>query len=205
METVYSTQSPIKPVPEDKYKILSCYQRFNLFYSAESKISKVLSITMSIFTNLLGLLVVGQVLLRYVFHSPWLGVEELSPFFALWAYFLGTAYSVRVRDHIGGGIISLICKNIATLKIIRLLGSIICFITISIFAYYAYNNMAINYNLGRLSIYMRWSKWLWDGSIVVGFIISTVYFLLQTVLELLDILCLRNAKNVIWVDKEADK
>lgn len=205
MTNIYSTKLPIKPVPCEEEKKMSCYDRFLGFYKIENKLSSLLNLLMSIFINALGFLVVTQVFLRYVFKSPKVGIEELTPLLALWSYFLGVIYSVRVRDHIGGGMLTLVCNNIKIIKIIRLIGSIMCFISISVFAYYAYNNMAMNYEIGRLSTYMRWPKWFWDFSVVFGFVFSAFYFVLQTMLEIIDISNVFKSENVIFIEEEGEK
>jgi TRAP-type C4-dicarboxylate transport system permease small subunit len=201
MTNIYSTRSPIKPVPTENEEIISCYKYFNCFYRVEKMFSYSLGIIMSLFTNALGLLVVAQVILRYVFKSPKVGIEELTPLLALWAYFLGVVYSVRIRDHIGGGILSLVCKNVTVLKTIRLIGSILCFVSISVFAYYAYRNMAMNFGIGRLSIYMRWPKWFWDFSVVFGFTLSSLYFIFQTILEAIDLFYVTKNKGVTFIEE----
>ena len=163
MHAAISSRLPIRAVA-DEGKQLSCHKYFSVFYKFECYFATIIAIIMSVFTVALGFLIVAQVLLRYVFTSPWLGIEELSPLFALWAYFLGAAFCVRIRDHIGGGMLTLFFKNTYLIKVIRLIGSLVCFITITLFAYYAYTNMMANLNIGRLSIYMRWPKWWWDAS-----------------------------------------
>lgn len=85
MTNIYSTRSPIKPVPTENEEIISCYKYFNCFYRVEKMFSYSLGIIMSLFTNALGLLVVAQVILRYVFKSPKVGIEELTPLLALCA------------------------------------------------------------------------------------------------------------------------
>ena len=201
MTNIYSTKLPIKPVPNKEEKKISCYKYFVGFYNIENKLSIVINLLMSLLINALGFLVVTQVFLRYVFKSPKVGIEELTPLLALWTYFLGVIYSVRVRDHIGGGMLTLICHNIKIIKVIRLIGSILCFISISIFAYYSFNNMAINFGIGRLSTYMRWPKWFWDFSVVFGFVLSTLYFALQTILEIIDVFNVFTNENVTFIEE----
>ncbi len=201
MTNIFSTKLPIKPIPNEEEKVISCYKHFIVLFKIENKLSSIINLFMSFFTNALGMLVVTQVFLRYVFKSPKVGIEELTPLLALWAYFLGVIYSVRIRDHIGGGILTLVCKNIKIIKTIRLVGSILCFVSISIFAYYSYHNMAINFEIGRLSTYMRWPKWLWDFSVVFGFSVSALYFVLQTVLEVIDLLNVVKNKDVTFIEE----
>ena len=92
-------------------------------------------------------------------------------------------------------------KNVTVLKTIRLIGSILCFVSISVFAYYAYRNMAMNFGIGRLSIYMRWPKWFWDFSVVLGFSLSSLYFIFQTILEAIDLFYVTKNKGVTFIEE----
>ena len=82
----------------------------------------------------LAFLMFAQVIMRYVLESPFTGIEEASILLAVWIYFLGMGYATREREHIHGGIVSLVVKDPFKVKIIRFFGSITCMIAAIIFA-----------------------------------------------------------------------
>lgn len=49
----------------------------------------------------LVVVVFTQVLLRYVFQSPWIWAEDVTTFSFIWLAFLGTSLGVRGRIHFG--------------------------------------------------------------------------------------------------------
>lgn len=181
------TTKPLRPVPERAERGIGCYGKLEWLYRVEEKPARVLEIVMSLFTIMLGFLVVFQVGLRYFIKMPFLGAEELAPLLAVWAYFLGVGYAVRIREHIGGGMLVMLCPNLKVIKAVRLAGSIICLLSACIFIYYTTQNMMFNYQIGKLSTYMRWPKWLWDCSVMVGFALSIFYFAIQCFLEFCDL------------------
>lgn len=166
--------------------------RQTLFYRAEARLAQVLSVAMVISTMSLGFLMAAQVVMRYGLESPFLGIEELAPMLALWAYFLGMIYATRDQDHISGGIVALIIKNKTLIQTIRLAGSVACLLAVCVFGYFALKFAMFNFDLGRKSVYMRWPKYLWDFSMVTGFALMGFYYCLQIIAEVRD---LKNGQN----------
>lgn len=171
------------------------YADKNLFFRAEHRLAQLISVLMVAATLLLGFLMAGQVLMRYGLESPFLGIEELAPMLALWAYFMGMVYATRDQDHISGGLIVLIIKNETVIRWIRLVGSLICLVAIAIFGYYALKFTNFNLDLGRKSLYMRWPKYLWDFSMVTGFTLMGFYYCLQIIAQIRDLNLAKHNKN----------
>ncbi len=140
----------------------------------------------------LGFLMALQVFMRYVLESPFLGIEELAPLFALWVYFLGMANATRQRTHIAGGVVNLIFKKPLTKTIISAINTLLCLGVTCVFSYYAYKFAMVNLNIGRMSTYMRLPKYLWDFSMFTGFSLMAGYFFLQWIFEIQKILCLKS-------------
>ncbi|QUS57917.1 TRAP transporter small permease [Pseudovibrio brasiliensis] len=175
------TPEPVLPVPHEATAHRKEYS--GLIYNLEAQLAKVLRLAMFVTSLGLGLLMAAQVFMRYVIQSPFLGIEELAPMLALWVYFLGMAYSSRERDHISGGVLALITHNPKILMVIRLLGTFLCLVAVVVFGYYAWKLTAFNLKLNRASVYMRWPKYLWDFSMMAGFILMGFYYLLQLTVE----------------------
>lgn len=130
---------------------------------------------------LLAGLIFSQVVMRYGFDSPFSGIEEASVLLAVWVYFLGMGYATREREHIHGGIVSLLVKDANKVAYIRFTGSIICMIAACIFGYYAYQYGLKEFTKGRVSTSLRWPRGIWSASMVVGFAMMIGYFLLETI------------------------
>lgn len=155
----------------------------SLFFRIEHRLAQLISFLMVFSSIALGLLMAGQVLMRYGLQSPFLGIEELAPMLALWAYFMGMVYATREQEHISGGVVALLVKKATTICTIRLLGTIACMVATCIFAWYAWDFSSFNLTLNRKSLYMRWPKSLWDFSMVVGFVLMGFYYCLQVVVQ----------------------
>ncbi|EAR62213.1 TRAP transporter small permease [Neptuniibacter caesariensis] len=135
----------------------------------------------------LAFLMFSQVIMRYIFESPFTGIEELSILLAVWIYFLGMGYATREREHIHGGIVSLVVKDPFKVNIIRFFGSITCMIAAIIFGYFACKYALKEIDRGRVSINLRWPRGFWSASMIVGFAMMVGYFLLETINEFRDL------------------
>ncbi|WP_418595541.1 TRAP transporter small permease [Ponticoccus sp. (in: a-proteobacteria)] len=173
----------IAPVPDAEDRRTAPYTGLGGLYRAEAGIAWLMRVVMFVAMISLGLLMAAQVFMRYVVSLPFLGIEEMAPMLAVWVYFVGMAYSTRNREHIEGGLLSLIVKNEKVLLAVRLFGSIICLIAMVIFLKFAWDFASFNISLNRKSSYMRLPKYLWDLSMVFGFGMMCLYYLLQAFLE----------------------
>ncbi|MEH6578660.1 MAG: TRAP transporter small permease [Amphritea sp.] len=136
---------------------------------------------------MLAVLMFAQVVMRYVLESPFTGIEEVSILLAVWIYFLGMGYATREREHIHGGIVSLVVKDPYKVSIIRFAGSIICMIAACIFGYFACKYALKEIDRGRLSVNLHWPRGLWSGSMIIGFAMMVGYFLLEAINEFCDL------------------
>lgn len=167
----------VTAIPEQPLKALAW------LYPLEKKLAHLFRWATVLLSMALGFLMAAQVFMRYVLQSPFLGIEELAPMLGLWVYFLGMTNATRERDHITGGIISLIFSNAKIICSIRIFGTVSCLIATCVFGYYAQKYAMFNFGIGRKSPYMGYSKALWDFSMVTGFVLTGFYFILQFISE----------------------
>ncbi|PKH03334.1 TRAP transporter small permease [Psychromonas sp. MB-3u-54] len=149
-----------------------------------------------IFTSLgLSILIFAQVVMRYVLESPFAGTEEAAILLAIWTYFLGMGYATKHREHIHGGIVSLVVSDPFKIQMIRFIGSVICSIAACVFGYYASKYGLFVIEMGRKSLYLQWPKGLWSASMIFGFVMMAGYFLLQTVADFSAMLAAKKQSN----------
>jgi len=145
-----------------------------------------------IFSGLaLAVLMFAQVVMRYGLDSPFSGIEEVAILLGVWIYFLGMGYATRTREHIHGGIVSLLVKDPFKMALVRFFSNFVCVIAAGVFGYFAIKYSLFVIEKGRLSLYLRWPKGLWSASMIAGFTMMTGYFLIHALQELRQILRLR--------------
>jgi|SRR5690606_25231103 len=174
---------PIRAVPEAGPDVTRVHGGLAPLFAAERGMAWFMRVIMFVAMIALGLLMAAQVFMRYVISAPFLGIEELAPLLALWVYFLGMAYCSRERDHIEGGMMTLVIRNPRILLVIRLLGSILVLVAVLFFLSFAWDYSAFNYSVGRRSAYMRLPKTIWDMSMITGLVLMAFYGMLQILAE----------------------
>ena len=155
--------------------------------SVEAIVQRVLYVFIIAFGLALAGLMFTQVVLRYAFASPFVGIEELSLLFGAWFYFLGIAYVTRDGEHIHGGILTMVVHNPTAVQAVRLVVTVLGVGACAIFGYFAIKYALFEIGTGRLSSYMRWPKGLWSASLIFGFVATTIYMVLQAVHQFLDL------------------
>lgn len=143
----------------------------------------------------LALLMFSQIIMRYVLESPFTGIEEAAVLLGVWIYFLGMGYATREREHIHGGIVSLMVSDPYHISLIRFFGSIISMLAACIFGYFACKYAFFVIEKGRLSINLQWPRGLWSGSMIIGFAMMIGYFLLEAINEFRDLIQLKQRRK----------
>ena len=121
-------------------------------------------------------LMVFQIVLRYVFLTPFLGIEEVTVLLGLWIYFLGLVHVTRTRQHIGSGVIRLFVRNAAVLKGVELFKLALCAASSAIFLYFTVLYWLKTDESGRSSTYLSWPTTVWIASMLFGFAVATLLF-----------------------------
>ena len=155
--------------------------------AVESIFERIFYFFIIVFGLCLAVLMFTQVVLRYVFASPFVGIEELSLLFGAWFYFLGVAYVTRNGEHIHGGILTMVVKTQNTVRTVRLLMTVLSIAACAVFGYYAIRYALFEIGTGRLSSYMRWPKGWWSASLIFGFVGTVAYMALQALNQFLDL------------------
>ncbi len=163
-------------------------ERSRRLISVESVLERILYFFIIAFGLCLAALMFTQVVLRYVFASPFVGIEELSLLFGAWFYFLGIAYVTRNGEHIHGGILTMVVKNRNVIRGVRLAMTVLGISACAVFGYFAIRYALFEIQTGRLSSYMRWPKGWWSGSLIFGFVATGIYMVLQAANQFADLM-----------------
>lgn len=147
-----------------------------------------------VLTIVIPVLICVQVILRYVFKAPLMGIEEMMLFPIIWLYMIGGANASRTRSHIDCGILTLYIKEgtkgRAVFNIIRNTISIVvsCWLT-----YWAYWYFMYSLKTWKLSPLLKFPMFFAESALLIGLILMTFY----TAIEWVDVFktSLRTLKN----------
>jgi len=124
-----------------------------------------------------SVLVITQVLTRYLFVYSISWIEELTRFLMIWMVMLGTAVAVRKKQHIAIDIAEILIKNPRHLGYYRFFLSIagVAFsITLCVLSYIVVERTA---SYGQLSGAMRMPMYFANGSFLVASALMIVHYL----------------------------
>ncbi len=148
------------------------------------------------------LLVFIQVLLRYVFNAPLMGIEEFLLLPVAWLYLLGAAYASYTRGHIDCGIIMLYVKRPMTYKLLKLLRSGLVFAVCLWLLWWSWWYLKYTIRVDKESPLGYIRMVYVDSSVFYGILLMTIYSLVEFVDWFLIAI---GKKKVKTVETEEDK
>ncbi|WP_170327499.1 TRAP transporter small permease [Ruegeria arenilitoris] len=147
----------------------------------------ILKSAMIFFALSLAILMFVTVIMRYGMSNPFLAIEEASILLGIWLYFVSASYVTGTRAHICGGALHLVVKNEKKKNYVRLMTSLICLGVTLVALYYASQYGWFTFERGRKSTYLQWPRSIWVASMVFGFAVMALFFLLQTMRDAMKI------------------
>lgn len=136
-------------------------------------------IVASFLMMLLPVLVCVQVVLRYVFEAPLMGIEELMLFPIIWLYMLGGANASMERTHISCGILTLYIKNPISIAIFHSVKSSISVVVSIWLTYWAYWFFVYSFSMWKESDTLYIPMFYGESAIFVGMVLMTSYSILE--------------------------
>jgi len=143
----------------------------------------------SILMILLPVLVCVQVVLRYVFEAPLMGIEELMLFPIIWLYMLGGANASMERTHISCGILTLYIHKPLYIAIFHSFKSFISVVVSLWLTYWAYWFFDYSLAMWKESDLLYIPMFYGESAVFVGLVLMTGY----SIIELRD--CLKLFRN----------
>lgn len=118
-----------------------------------------------------------QVIFRYVFSSPLVGLEEIALLVVSWFYFIGAAYSVRSQNYIKADVLNLFIKNVKIKKVLNIFCHIISVIVCLILFIYGFNYAIWSYKNNVVSPHFLISTNFGFSALVIGSLLMIVHFI----------------------------
>lgn len=127
-----------------------------------------------------------QIILRYIFHAPLFGIEEIVILTAAWLYFIGVAYTTKTEGHVKVDIITLFSKNRLFLKWNKLSILSLSIIGSGVLFYVALQHTLWAFEVGLVIPTFMISISYATLSVVVGGGLTFLHFTIQLAGELKD-------------------
>jgi len=127
--------------------------------------------------------IMAEVLMRYIFKTSIVGIEELAAYIAFWLYFIGASYGTYERSHIKAELTHMLIKNPKYYAISRAVTSFISFALsgYAVILAYHYAEWGIR-RMEQSSATFLGSTYpvvYFQFSLLVGFTLMCFYFLVE--------------------------
>lgn len=123
----------------------------------------------------LCLLTVFQVVLRYVFKAPLLGIEELMAFPIIWLYMIGGANASAEGSHIECGLFESGDKQKKSKRMLRFIKKLLsCAISV-VLTYWSYSLFSYSLTTWKLSAILEIPTLFEEGVPFIGLLLMSIY------------------------------
>lgn len=130
----------------------------------------------------IAILIFVQVLLRYVFVAPLMGIEEILAFPTIWLYFLGGVNASRERSHIVAKILEVFMKKPITIYIENIFMSLFSTGIVLWLTYWAYDYFRYSLRSWKLSSSLSIPMFIGESAVFICLLFMSLY----TILELIE-------------------
>lgn len=149
-------------------------------------------ISVFILFSLLTLIFI-QVLLRYVFNLPLMGIEELMLFLIIWLYMLGAANASEERSHIVVDIADAFIKNQKVLKIIHFIKYLVSAVIGVILAFWFFHFFQYSLTLWKLSPLLSIPMFFAESALFIGILLMALYSISDLVKNIKSLLVMKDS------------
>jgi len=144
-----------------------------------SVLGNVQQVIVLVLITIIPILVVIQVILRYVLQMPLMGIEEIMLFPTIWLYMLGGSVASKEQNHIEAGILVLYIKkekSLALFKLVRIFIATLvsCWLTFWAFKYFMYS-----LRVWKLSSLLYLPLFFGESAMFIGLLLMTLFTIVE--------------------------
>lgn len=152
--------------------------------------------TLTALISIVALMEFYQVLMRYVFEIPVMGLEEILVYPTLWLYFLGSVNASREDTQIKANVLDIFLKTDRSILTIRVIADLMSLVTALWLTYWAWE-------------YFRYARRIWKESptlYIPTFYAESAFFIGLVLMSLYAAWYLfKNARRLASLPKDSQK
>ncbi|WP_296868272.1 TRAP transporter small permease subunit [Thermovirga sp.] len=122
-----------------------------------------------------------QVVLRYVFKAPLMGIEELLLFPSIWLYFIGAMNASLERSQIVARVLEVFLKKEKTIYLVRSIASIISLIVSLWLSYWGWDFLKYSMRVDKVSPTLYIPTIYADAMVFMALVVISFYTFLELI------------------------
>lgn len=134
----------------------------------------IMAVALSI---VVALLMVFEVLTRYLLGAPLFGLEEIVLISVMWLYMIGASLACRERSHLKADMVGLFVKNPKTLQGIQVLTTAISLVMAIYITQWAYSLAAFSFQRVQTTPVFEIPWYYSQASLLFGGVMFSIYLL----------------------------
>ena len=116
-----------------------------------------------------------QVIMRYIFEIPVMGLEELLVYPTLWLYFLGSVNASREDTQIKANVLDVFLKTVKAKLIVRVIADLLSVIVASWLTYWAWDYFRYALRVWKESPTLYIPTFYAECAMFLGLVLMTLY------------------------------
>ncbi|MGD9249626.1 MAG: TRAP transporter small permease subunit [Desulfobacterales bacterium] len=131
--------------------------------------------TLTALISIVALMEFYQVLMRYVFEIPVMGLEEVLVYPTLWLYFLGSVNASREDTQIKANVLDVFLKTDRAKLIVRVIADVMSLIVVLWLTYWAWDYFRYALRVWKESPTLYIPTFYAECAFFIGLLLMTVY------------------------------
>lgn len=116
-----------------------------------------------------------QVIMRYIFQVPVMGLEEILVYPTVWLYFLGSVNASREDTQIKANVLDVFLKTNRSRLIVRVIADVMSLVVSTWLTYWAWGYFRYALRLWKESPTLYIPTFYAEASVFIGLLLMTIY------------------------------
>lgn len=150
-------------------------------YNPRKLFDKFLDWTLPVLMTLVALLVFVQAMLRYVFHAPLMGIEELLMFPTTWLYLCGAVKASSEKTQIIARVLEIFCTRQRSVYVLRTIGAMLSSVILIWILKWGYQFFQYSLRVWKESPTLYIPTFWYEGVVFFALILVLIYTICEIV------------------------
>lgn len=136
---------------------------------------RVFKYVLTLLITTVALMNLYQVIMRYIFEIPVMGLEEIMVYPTVWLYFLGSVNASREDTQIKANVLDVFLKTDRARLIVRVMADVMSFVVSTWLTYWAFGYFRYSLRIWKESPTLYIPTFYAECSLFIGLLLMTLY------------------------------
>jgi TRAP-type C4-dicarboxylate transport system permease small subunit len=138
-------------------------------------VERVFKYVLTLLITTVAVMNLYQVIMRYIFEIPVMGLEEIMVYPTVWLYFLGSVNASREDTQIKANVLDVFLKTDRARLIVRVMADVMSFVVSTWLTYWAWGYFRYSLRIWKESPTLYIPTFYAECSLFIGLLLMTLY------------------------------